>query len=223
MQPAYPPIASEHLGPEDHICFLFEREQEKLPAVLAYIKLGLQRTEKVIYVKTACQPEHSMDQFSRGDLDSENAIPAGQLRVTNFAELSMYSSIFDPDRMLRLLQNETAIALGEYWHGLQIIMEMTWALEGLPGSSRLVEFESKANTCFRNSKCRAICLYDLRRFSPVQILNVLAKHPTVIYRGQICDNIFYRIPHSFSTRKHTDTVLKECLHELGKHSKYRTA
>jgi hypothetical protein len=223
MQTAYPPTRSEGLGPEDHVCLLFEREEEKRQIVLAYVKLGVQRAEKVIYVGNAYRPETGIDLYSREDFDRENSIPDGQLRITNFSELSMCSSIFDPDRLLRLLQNETAIALGECWHGLRMVMEMTWALEGLPGSSRLVEFESKANTCFRNGKCRAMCLYDLRRFSPLLILHVLATHPRVIYQGQICDNIFYKIPQSFITRKPTTAVLKECLHELGNHSRSKMA
>jgi two-component system, sensor histidine kinase PdtaS len=223
MQPTYPSITLEDLGPEDHLCFLFDSEQEKSQVVLAFVKLGLRRTEKVIYVKGACQSETIMEQFNDDDLDAEHHILTGQLRITNFAELSMYSSIFDPDRMLRLLQNETEISLGEGWHGLRIAIEMTWVLKGLPGSSRLVEFESKANAYYCHSKCLAMCLYDLRYFSPLQLLYVLATHPTVIFRGQVCDNIFYRIPQSFITRKSALTVLNDWLHELGKRSRVEVA
>jgi hypothetical protein len=223
MQPTCRSLTLEDLEPEDHLCFLFNTEQEKRLVVLAFVKLGLQRTEKVIYVKDACRSETIMEPFNGDDLDAEHYASTGQLRITDFAGASMHGSVFDPDRMLRLLQNETEIALAEGWHGLRIAIEMTWALKGLPGSSRLVEFESKSNTFYCRSRCLAMCLYDLRYFSPLQLLYVLATHPTVIFRGQVCDNIYYRIPQSFIARESASRVLNDWLDELGRRSRGEVA
>lgn len=218
MQSTCRSITLEDLGPEDHLCLLFKTEQEKHLVLLSFVQLGLKGTEKVIYVGDAHQPEAVMQQLTV-DPNGDRHVSTGQLRITNFAEVNMHGSVFDPDRMLRLLHNETAVALDEGWHGLRVAIEMTWALKGLPGSGRLVEFEAKSNAFYCRSKCLAMCLYDLRCFSPLQLLYVLATHPTVIYRQHVCDNIYYRIPQSFINRESASEILDDWLDELGRRSK----
>jgi two-component system, sensor histidine kinase PdtaS len=207
-------MSLEDVGPEDHLCLLYSTDEELSSVLSEYIGLGLQRAERVVYIKDCGDTDAILDHWTQNSLDVERYFSTGQLRIHSLTEMIMSGSVFDPDRMIRVLQNETKIALAEGWLGLRMATEMTWALKGFPGSARLVEFESKSNRYYCRSKCLAMCLYDCRRFTPLQLLYALSTHPTVIVGGQVYDNIYYRIPPSFIRRESPSMVLDDWLHEL---------
>jgi PAS domain-containing protein len=99
--------------------------------------------------------------------------------------------------MILLLQEETERALDEGYSALRVTGEMTWALRGLAGSNRLIEYEAKLNDFFLDSKCLAICQYDRRQFAPALLLDVLATHPIAVIGTEIFDNFYYMPPEDF--------------------------
>jgi hypothetical protein len=50
--------------------------------------------------------------------------------------------------MIALLESETEQALADGYAALRVTGEMGWALRGLPGSERLIEYEAKLNRFF---------------------------------------------------------------------------
>ena len=69
---------------------------------------------------------------------------------------------------------------------------MTWVIRAAPGAERLMEYESQLNRFTRDYDDSAMCLYYERsRFPPEAILGVVRTHPTVIYRGLVCENPCY--------------------------------
>jgi DNA-binding response OmpR family regulator/signal transduction histidine kinase len=71
---------------------------------------------------------------------------------------------------------------------------MTWALRGLPGSERLIEYEAKLNEFFPSSSCLAICQYDRQAFGADLLLNVLRTHPIAVVGTEVYDNFYYMPP-----------------------------
>jgi signal transduction histidine kinase len=106
--------------------------------------------------------------------------------------------IFNPDKMIDLLQAETDKALAEGYAALRVTGEMTWALRDLPGSERLIEYETKLNFFFPNSKALAICQYDMNQFDPELLLNVLRTHPIAVIGTEIYKNFYYIPPKELS-------------------------
>jgi len=104
---------------------------------------------------------------------------------------------FEPERMIALLRSETEQAVGERYRALRVTGEMSWALKGLPGSDRIVEYEAKLNTFFPGSQCLAICQYDRRRFDPRVLMEVLETHPLAVIGTEIYDNFYYMPPQDF--------------------------
>jgi PAS domain S-box-containing protein len=80
---------------------------------------------------------------------------------------------------------------------LRVTGEMSWALQGLPGSERLIEYEAKLNGFFPGSKSLAICQYDRQRFAPELLLDVLTTHPIAAIGTQVYDNFYYIPPAEF--------------------------
>ena len=79
---------------------------------------------------------------------------------------------------------------------------MSWALKGMSGSERLIEYESKLNDFFPESKCLALCQYDRRLFKPEMLLDVLATHPAVVVDTDVYQNAYYTPPSEFPADYH---------------------
>src|SRR5258708_40310135 len=60
-----------------------------------------------------------------------------------------------------------------------------------------MEYESRLTHVLGGSNCFALCQYDRQILPPELILDVIRTHPTVIYRGVVCRNIYYVPPDEF--------------------------
>ena len=74
---------------------------------------------------------------------------------------------------------------------------MSWALKGVPGCERLMEYEARVNDVVKTHPISAICQYDANRFSGALIMDVLRTHPMMIVRGHIVHNPYYLSPDQF--------------------------
>ena len=171
------------LEPGDHLCCLYETEEERRMLLMPFLCQGLERGEKVLYVVDACLPETILGYLrepSTGSgqaLDVEPYLARGQLAILTCDDTYMRHGVFDPEGMITLLQAETERALAEGYRALRGSSEMTWALRGLPGSERLIEYEARLNDFLPGSQCLVICQYDRRHFGPEVLVDVLRIHP----------------------------------------------
>ena len=75
--------------------------------------------------------------------------------------------------------------------------ETSWAVRGIPGCDRLLEYEARLNTALETVPVTAVCQYDVNLFDGGTILDVLRVHPIMISRGQLVKNPFYVGPEEF--------------------------
>jgi|GEM_PF-5560730 len=181
------------LKPGDHLCCLYETEQEHRAVLTAFLRQGLERGEKVIYVVDA-HPAEAILGYLGGGGDVEPYLGSGQLTILTSDDAYMRRGGFDPQATIAFLRAETEQALARGYPALRVTGEMTWALRGLPGSGRLIEYEARLNEFFPDSNCLAICQYDRRRFAPEVLLDVLRTHPAAVVGAQVYDNLYYLPP-----------------------------
>jgi PAS domain S-box-containing protein len=184
----------KELKPGDHLCCIYKNDREHRALLTPFMRQGLDRGEKIIYVVDAHSAEQILSYLREDGLDVEDYLKNGQLNVLSVDESYMLEGVFDPDGMICLLEKETMRALDEGYSALRLTGEMSWTLRGLPGSERLMEYESKLNTFFSGNKCLAICQYDKRRFESAILLEVLTTHPIAIIGTEVFDNYYYISP-----------------------------
>jgi len=181
----------------DHLCCLYASEDEHRALLSPFMRQGLERHEKVLYIVD----DHTAGQIlAYLDADGVEVAPylqRGQLTILSSDKAYMSAGRFEPERMIALLRSETERALAERYKALRVTGEMSWALKGLPGSDRMVEYEAKLNTFFPGSQCLAICQYDRRRFDPHVLLEVLETHPLAVIGTEVYDNFYYMPPQDF--------------------------
>jgi PAS domain S-box-containing protein len=178
----------------DHLCCIYETDEEHRTLITSFIKQGLHQEEKIFYIVDARTAKEIISYLREDGLKVEQFLENGQLRILSANESYTREKVFDPDAMISLLENETERALTEGYSALRVTEEMTWALRGLPGSDRLIEYETKLNEFLPNYKCLAICQYDRRRFQSSTLLDILTTHPLAIIGTKFYDNFYYFQP-----------------------------
>jgi len=195
----------------DHACCLYESEEEHRALLTPYLRQGLERGEKVVYIVDARTAETVVGYLRDDGVQVEIYLRSGQLSILTVKEAYLRDGAFSPDGMIALLGDETKRALEEGYTAFRVTGEMTWALQGVPGSERLMEYESNLNDFFVDSKAIGLCQYDRRRFDPAILLGALATHPIAVVGPEIYDNFYYISPAVFRGQDRTATVL---LHRL---------
>jgi len=182
------------IKPGDHLCCIYSTEDEHRIVITQYLRAGLEHNEKVFYIVDARTKDVVINYLKNDGIDVKNYLKTGQFAILTIADAYMKGGVFDPDKMIVLLTSETQKALDEGYSALRVTGEMSWALRGLPGSERLIEYENKLNTFFPGSKCLAICQYDRRSFDAEILLNILLTHPFAFIGANLYDNFYYAPP-----------------------------
>ncbi len=191
---AYVLQAITALKPSDHLCCIYETEAEHRRVMTAFLRQGLERNEKVLYIIDEHTAETILRYLKDDGLDVQSYLSQGQLKIMTQDDTYVRDGVFDPDGMIAMLKVETQVALQEGYAALRVTGEMSWALRGLPGSERLIEYEIKLNTFFPGQRCMALCQYDRRRFAPEVLLDILRTHPIAVIGTEVYDNFYYTPP-----------------------------
>ena len=214
MKAVNAPRALSDLRPGHHLCCLYETEEEHRALLTPFLRLGLERGEKVVYIADVHTREAVLQYLTGDGLDPKAHLESGQLVLAMPQETYLRDGPFDPDKMIAFLRAATEQALAEGYPALRVTGEMTWALGGAPGSDRLIEYESKLNDFFPGSPCLAICQYDRRRFGPAVLLDVISTHPAIVVGTEFYDNFYYTPPAEFLRRDVPSTTLQYWLENL---------
>ncbi len=203
-----------NLQPGDHLCCIYETEQEHRAVLVPFLRQGLTEGQKVIYIVDEHTAGTILDYLRDDGLAVEPYLSSGQLRLLTQEETYMRAGVFDPAGMIALLHAETETALAEGYPALRITGEMTWVLRGQPGSELLIEYEARLNEFFPGSRCLAICQYNRRRFSPELLLDVLRTHPLAVIGTVVHENVYYVPPAEFLSGNPPAAMLQRWLATL---------
>ncbi len=208
----------EKLSPGDHLCCIYEREEEHRQVVTLFVRLGLERNQRVIYIVDLHTAETVMDYLRADGVDIDAYRESGQFVILTRHETYTREDEFDPDAMIGLLKSETEKSLGKGYAALRVTGEMTWALTGLPGTERLIEYENKLNRFMPEHACMTICQYDKREFSPAVLLDVLRTHPHAIIGTEMYENFYYLSPEALLGEKPKESELELWIDNLREYS-----
>ncbi len=187
----------EQAGPHDHLCLIYENQEEQFAASIPFIRIGLERGEKCLYIADDNTISAVFDAMRAHGIDVDAAVGSGALKVATKRETYLKEGCFDPDCMIRFLSDETARQKRSGYTAFRATGEMTWARGPERGTDKLVEYEAKLNYIMPKYDFLALCQYNRKLFSPAVIIDVIRTHPLVIYRGKLCRNPYYTPPNEF--------------------------
>lgn len=205
------------MQPGDHYCGIFRSDAEQRQITVDFIRLGMERNEKMLYLVNIQSAEQLKQTLGGAGIDAQALIDEGRLAILVAKEVYLTDGVFQPELMIEMLGRETAAALDAGYTALRVTGEMSWALEGDPGCERLIEYESLLNAFYATgAKSYSICQYDQRRFDADMLSDVLHTHPQVLLDTQGFDNstMYYVPPELFLECDRADGILKTRLANL---------
>jgi hypothetical protein len=185
----------------DHVCMLYSTRDEQLACAIDYIRGGLARGERCLYV--CC--EHTPDEFRAGlrnaGIDVEAEESRGALLLLTKHDGHLKGGCFDPDKMITMLHGAVKEALDAGFAGLCAAGDMSWLLDQAEGSERIAEYEARLNDFYPSSRALGLCLYNRNKLPAPALDHCLATHPHVRIEGNILlENPFYEHPARAASR-----------------------
>jgi PAS domain S-box-containing protein len=195
---ATPLIAAlEQLGPHDHFCSIYENPQEHYAVAIPFIRIGLDRGEKCIYIADDGTVGDVRQAMQSEGIDVERATSSKALVLATKDQAYLEHGSFHPDWMFTFWKQATQLALSEGFSALRATGETEWVLRGGRGLERWMEYESRLTHTLSENNCSALCQYNRRLFPPELILDVIRTHPMVVYGSTVCRNLYYVPPDEF--------------------------
>src|ERR1700694_1542107 len=186
--------ALEQLPPHDHLCSIYESPEEHFAVAIPFMRIGLDRGEKCIYIADEGTEAVVRDAMHAGGIDVERAIATERLVLKKKEAAYLKGGTFDPEWMFSFWANAAAEAQSQGFSALRATGETEWVLRGAPGVERWMEYESRVTHMLAHHDCVVLCQYNRRLFPPELVLDVIRTHPTVIYRGVVCRHMYYVPP-----------------------------
>ncbi len=202
------------IGLHQHLCLVYESEEEQFAAALPFLKVGLDRGEKCLYVADENTVETTLRHARSLDLDIDDALKNGAFEILGKHESYLKNGTFDPDSMISYFDLATDRAIAAGYSGFRVLGEMSWTLRASLRDERLLEFESKLNTFVASKPATVVCQYNRRLFPPEIIVGVLRTHPLVVYGEDVNKNPYYVPPEEFLKAEDAQRELDRLLRNI---------
>ena len=184
------------IGLHEHLCLMYSTQEEQFSATIPFLKIGLERGEKCIYIADTNATATVANALRVEGIDVDAAIRRGSLTITG-REIYPETTNFDPDRMIEFLGGALNAAKSAGYAALRVTDEMTWVTRIDPRPEQLIEYEAKFNHFLRDYDVLGICQYDRKLFPPEVLLEIIRTHPTVVCDGWVCENPYFVPPDEF--------------------------
>jgi len=179
------------LGVHEHLCLIYDTQEERFAAALPFLRIGLERRERCLYIADENNAAAVAEALRKGGTDVGRYLRRGALVITSTRGSYLKDGHFEANRMIHLFSQMTQDAGNGRFSGVRILGEMTWAIEADVPPDRLIEYEARLNRFVEDHNVRILCQYSRSRFSPEVILGVIRTHPVVVYCGTVCKNPYY--------------------------------
>jgi MEDS: MEthanogen/methylotroph, DcmR Sensory domain len=177
----------------DHICSIYDTEEEQLTTAEAYLADGLARGERCLYVGATRAALQRFDvALQAAGLDAAALMERGVLIELTHAEGHLIDGRFDCERMLRMLDDMVGRAIADGFPAMRACGDMSWLLLEAPGSAEVGEYEARLNRFFATTRSAAMCQYNRQRLPPPLIDMALATHSTAVVAGHHKFNPFFQ-------------------------------
>jgi len=189
--------ALEQLGPHDHLCSIYESPQEHYAVAIPFIRIGLDRGEKCIYIADDGTVGDVRQAMQSERIDVDRAIASKALVLATKEQAYLKHGSFHPDWMFTFWKEATQLAMSDGFSAVRATGETEWVLRGGRGLERWMEYESRLTHTLSENNCSALCQYNRRLFPPELILDVIRTHPMVVYGSTVCRNLYHVPPDEF--------------------------
>src|SRR5947207_2323247 len=128
--------ALAQLGPHEHLCSIYESPQEHYAVAVPFIRIGLDRGEKCIYIADDGTVGDVRQAMQSEGIDVERATASKALVLATKEQAYLKHGSFHPDWMFTFWKKATQLAMSEGFSALRATGETEWVLRGGRGLAR---------------------------------------------------------------------------------------
>jgi chemotaxis family two-component system sensor kinase Cph1 len=202
-----------------HLCFLYESEAEKAATLVEFIREGLARHERCLFIGTPADQDGLLASLTAAGVGGERALERGALVLATQGETYLRTGRFDPEDALALMEGLVDRALADGFGGLRATGEAS-----APVSDELwplvTRYEALLNERLARRPFLALCRFHAGQVRPERVQDVLRTHPHALVRGDICSNPFYE-PAQVALSDDSRARLDWQLHQLRAYNRAR--
>ncbi|NHN47216.1 histidine kinase [Halostella sp. JP-L12] len=188
--PHGPTDAGEHLG------LVYEDRAEQFAAVVPFVREGIERGERCLYIVDDNSPEDVIAALREGGVDVEQAIDSDQLLLYTAEESYLRGGEFDLDDARDFLRSAVEEGVAEY-DGFRVTAEETWLVGDRDAQEAFAACEAHVNDLLDGEAATALCQYDRSELPPEVVDDVIETHPYLVYDGIVCPNVYYTPPEEY--------------------------
>ena len=159
---------------------------------MAFIRVGLARGEKCLYLAESDSGRRIQAGLQTAGVDVAQALESGALVLATPEAASLTGDSFDPYRMFLFWKRAAAAASRENFPALRGAYDVSSFDLGATEVARWMEYESKLADMVAETGCSFACQYSHQSVPARALLPIIRSHPTVIYHGAVCRNIYHR-------------------------------
>ncbi len=188
----------QNLKPGDHLCFFYETDDDHSTILGRFLLLGLENKAKVIYIGDHDTSRNITALFGKKASLAERSLKKGLLVSVSWDDLKQKGEL-TPERLIDFIRSEIA-PVPDFAPNVRIATEVTPLLPELD-PERLIDFESKLDAFFKESRAIALCQYNIRMMDSAFVLDLLLTHPVVMDGLEAEDNFYYSQPLQYEKGK----------------------
>jgi hypothetical protein len=104
-------------GLHEHLCSIYDNESEHFAVALPFIRIGLARGEKCVYVADDMRTDDVASALIEGGIDVDEAVATEALTLISKEQAYLKAGFFDPEWMFGYWKDATAQAMHERFTG----------------------------------------------------------------------------------------------------------
>lgn len=171
-------------APDHHILFIYSTANELTSFAIPFVKAGLAKGERCVYVADDRRPSEIREALSRGGVEVDSNLARGALVVISGHEYAGPPP-FIPARMADLFRKWMTEATASEFAGLRIAVETTWMVTLQVPPDTFVEFEALADELIGAGAFTLACMFREDRFDPAVLRQLVRTHRTVLAKDPV--------------------------------------
>lgn len=191
----------------NHIGHFYFSKDEQLSVLADYMKAGLEQREKCVFISRDNGSDVCFEKLKGRDIRIEAAVKNGDLVLLDLNEMYLHRGFFDPDFVIKELENYSGRASGNGDKRIRIANRMSWMGENRSEWDKLMDYETALDIFISRRKIMSLCQYDLKGWPSNWIVQAIRSHPKIIHNEILRDNEYYVFPSEFLQKNDTGDVL----------------
>jgi hypothetical protein len=159
------------MGPGGHFCLAFADPGEFRRSGVAYLRQGLARGERVLYVADTSEAEPA-------GVRAELAGGPDAVEVVSVRSIYGAGAVVDPVAQVRTYVDATAAALAAGFTGLRVAADVTMLVRSPAQREAFARYEQGIDRYIAGNPFSAVCAYDRRVLGPAAIAELACVHPS---------------------------------------------